>query len=98
MLRTEGFRVVVPDLDPVVYDWAHIQAPTLALGGAEDGPDFPQRMKYIADTIPSRNGRLHLIPGVGHVPHLEAPEKFYPPLLAFLKGGLTPRANTASRP
>ena len=23
-------------LDPVVYDWAHIQAPTLVYGGAED--------------------------------------------------------------
>ena len=22
--------------DPVVYDWAHIKAPTLAFGGAED--------------------------------------------------------------
>ena len=29
--------------------------------------------------------RLYLIPGLGHVPHMEAPEKFYPPLLAFLK-------------
>jgi pimeloyl-ACP methyl ester carboxylesterase len=48
-------------------------------------------MKYIADTIPNGNGRLHLIPGLGHVPHLEAPEKTYPPLIAFLREGLTDR-------
>jgi pimeloyl-ACP methyl ester carboxylesterase len=73
--------------DPVVYDWAHIKAPTLAIGGAEDSltPDFPGRMKVLANTIPDGKGRLHLIPGLGHVPHMEAPEKLYPPLLAFLR-------------
>jgi pimeloyl-ACP methyl ester carboxylesterase len=45
-------------------------------------------MKFVAETIPNGRGRLHLIPGVGHVPHMEAPEKTYPPLLAFLKEGL----------
>jgi pimeloyl-ACP methyl ester carboxylesterase len=76
--------------DPVVYDWAHIKAPTLAFGGAEDSltGDFRGRMKFVADTIPNGNGRLHLIPGLGHVPHMEAPEKFYPPFVAFLKEGL----------
>ena len=29
-----------------------------------------------------------LIPGLGHVPHMEAPEKTIPPLVAFLKAGL----------
>ncbi len=79
--------------DPVVYDWAHIKAPTLAFGGAEDmlpgsSAVFKARMKYIADTIPNGNGKLLLIPGLGHVPHMEAPEKTYPPLIAFLKEGL----------
>jgi pimeloyl-ACP methyl ester carboxylesterase len=77
-------------LDPVINDWAHIKAPTLAFGGAEDslaGPAsvFQARMKFIADTVPNGKGRLHLIPGLGHVPHFEAPEKTYPPLIAFLK-------------
>jgi pimeloyl-ACP methyl ester carboxylesterase len=73
--------------DPVVYDWSHIKAPTLALGGSEDSltPNFPERMKVLVNTIPGGKARLHLIPGLGHVPHMEAPEKFYPPLLAFLK-------------
>jgi pimeloyl-ACP methyl ester carboxylesterase len=80
-------------LDPVVHDWAHIQAPTLVFGGAEDSlagtvKNFQDRMKFVADTIPGGKGRLHLIPGLGHVPHLEAPDKTYPPLLAFLKEGL----------
>jgi pimeloyl-ACP methyl ester carboxylesterase len=80
-------------LDPVVNDWAHIKAPTLAFGGAEvslAGPAkvFQDRMKFIADTIPNGNGKLHLIPGLGHVPHFEAPEKTYPPLIAYLKEGL----------
>lgn len=83
----------VPYLDPVVNDWAHIMAPTLAFGGAEDslvppGASFRERMKFVADSVPNGNGRLHLIAGLGHVPHFEAPEKFYPPLLAFLKEGL----------
>ena len=81
-------------LDPVINDWEHIKAPTLVFGGAEDslaGPAsvFQARMKFIADTIPNGNGRLLLIPGLGHVPHFEAPEKTYPPLIAFLKEGLT---------
>ena len=81
-------------LDPVINDWAHIKAPTLAFGGAEDslaGPVFKERMKFIADSIPNGNGRLLLLPGLGHVPHMEAPEKTYPPLIAFLKEGLGSR-------
>jgi pimeloyl-ACP methyl ester carboxylesterase len=80
-------------LDPVTSDWAHIKAPTLAFGGADDmlpgsAKLFQDRMKFVADTIPDRNGRVLLIAGLGHVPHLEAPEKTYPPLIAFLKEGL----------
>ena len=83
-------------LDPVVYDWAHIKAPTLVFGGAEDmlpgsAAVFQERMKFIADTIPNGNGRLLLIPGLGHVPHMEAPDKTFPPLVAFLKEGLGSR-------
>jgi len=80
--------------DPVVYDWAHITAPTLVFGGADDflagtPADFQARMKYIAETIPNGRAKLQLLPGLGHVPHLESPERTYPPLIAFLKDGLT---------
>jgi len=80
--------------DPVIDDWAHIKAPTLVFGGAEDSlagtaAVFQERMKFIADTIPNGKARLLLLPGLGHVPHMEAPDKTYPPLLAFLKEGLS---------
>jgi pimeloyl-ACP methyl ester carboxylesterase len=83
-------------LDPVVDDWAHIKAPTLVFGGAEDtlpgsAAVFRERMKFVADTIPNGNGRLLLLPGLGHVPHMEAPGKTFPPLVAFLKEGLGSR-------
>ena len=82
--------------DPVVYDWPNIKAPTLAFGGAEDSLPgsaavFKERMKFVADSVPDGNGRLHLIPGLGHVPHMEAPEKTFPPLVAFLKEGVAAR-------
>ena len=82
--------------DPVVDDWAHIKAPTLVFGGAEDtlpgsSAIFRERMKFIAETIPNGNARLLLLPGLGHVPHMEAPEKTYPPLVAFLKEPVTAR-------
>jgi pimeloyl-ACP methyl ester carboxylesterase len=82
--------------DPVVQDWPHIKAPTLVFGGAEDSLPgsakvFQERMKVLADTIPNGKGRLLLLPGLGHVPHMEAPDKTLPPLVAFLKEGLTPQ-------
>ena len=74
-------------LDPVVYDWEHIKCKTLVIGGDKDGPDFPERAKHIADSIPNGNGTLVLLPNLGHVPHLEAPDLFYPALLKFLRSG-----------
>jgi pimeloyl-ACP methyl ester carboxylesterase len=79
--------------DPVVYDWPHIQVPTLALGGAEDmlpgsAARFQEGMRNLANTIPNGNGRVVLLPGLGHVPHVEAPERFLPPLIEFLNGGV----------
>ncbi len=73
----------MPYLDPVVYDWAKIKVKTLVIGGERDGTDFPKLAKHIADTIPG--AELVILPNLGHVPHLEAPEMFYPPLLKFLK-------------
>jgi len=82
------------NLDPVVYDWAHIQSPTLVYGGAEDmlagtPAAFQEGMKRIAATIPNGKAHLQLLPGLGHVPFIEAPETSLPPLVAFLKEGLT---------
>jgi pimeloyl-ACP methyl ester carboxylesterase len=72
----------MPYLDPVVYDWAHIRARTLVIGGDKDGENFPALAKHVADTIP--HGELVLIPNVGHVPHIQAPDVFLRELLKFL--------------
>ncbi len=81
-------------LDPVVYDWPHIQAPTLAFGGAEDmlagtPAQFQEGMKRIVAAIPNRKARLELLPGLGHVSLMVSPERTLPPLVAFLKEGVT---------
>ena len=83
--------------DPVIYDWPHIQVPTLAFGGAEDAllgsaARFQERMHTLAKIIPNGNGRLLLLPDLGHVPHLEAPATTLPPLVAFLQEGVTAKA------
>jgi pimeloyl-ACP methyl ester carboxylesterase len=70
--------------DPVVYDWPHIKARTLVIGGEKDGADYPKLAKRVADTV--QNGQVYIIPNVGHNPQFEAPDKLYPPLLKFLRG------------
>lgn len=69
--------------EPVVYDWPFIKVRTLVIGGMVDGPNFPALARRTADTIPGAH--LVLIPNVGHNPHMEAPDRFFPPTLAFLK-------------
>lgn len=69
-------------LDPVVHDWAHIQAPTLVIGGELDGQDFTERAEHIAKTVPK--AKLKIFPQVGHVPHIEIPEQFLLELASFL--------------
>jgi pimeloyl-ACP methyl ester carboxylesterase len=70
-------------LDPVVYDWPKIKVKTLVIGGEKDGQDFPKLAKHIADSIPG--AELVIIPNAGHVPHLEVPDQFFPPLLKFVR-------------
>jgi pimeloyl-ACP methyl ester carboxylesterase len=70
--------------DPVVYDWPHIKARTLVIGGEKDGPNYPAQAQRVADTV--LNGQLYLIPNIGHNPQFEAPDLLYPPLLKFLRG------------
>jgi pimeloyl-ACP methyl ester carboxylesterase len=71
-------------LDPVDADWPKIKVKTLILGGDKDTPDYAERSKHIAATIPG--AEIVMLPGLGHVPHLQDPDMFYPPLLKFLKG------------
>ena len=46
-------------------------------------------MRRIAAAIPNGKARLELLPGLGHVPFIEAPERTLPPLIAFLREELT---------
>ncbi|GHA78839.1 alpha/beta fold hydrolase [Pontibacter akesuensis] len=85
---------------PVVYEFDELKVPTLLVIGQEDRTivgkgyiqdkqklqehgQYPQLGKQTAKAIP--NARLVELKGVGHIPHLEAPEKFEQALLQFLK-------------
>ncbi|MDO8908291.1 MAG: alpha/beta hydrolase [Pseudohongiella sp.] len=67
---------------PVDAFWPSINTPTLLVGGAVDGPDYPQTAQRAVDLLP--NGSLVLFPDVGHNPHLEAPDLLNQEMLRFL--------------
>jgi 2-succinyl-6-hydroxy-2,4-cyclohexadiene-1-carboxylate synthase len=60
-------------MEPLHQRLVGVQAPTLVLAGALDLVGL-ERARLVADGIPG--GRLQVIPGAGHTPHLEAPEAF----------------------
>ena len=84
---------------PVLYEFPHIRVPALVMVGTLDRtalgkdkvPDgvartmgnYPELGRRTRDAIPG--SRLVEIPGVGHIPHVEAYDLFLPPVLAFLK-------------
>lgn len=86
---------------PVVYEFRHLKRPVLLLLGQEDRTvvgkamikdqqvlarmgNYPELGKKIAAEIP--NAKLVPLPGIGHIPHLEAPAKFHAALLSFVEG------------
>jgi pimeloyl-ACP methyl ester carboxylesterase len=84
---------------PVFYEFEYVKAPTLLIIGQRDRtalgkanvPDevkktlgnYPELGKRISKRIP--NAKLVAIPGIGHLPHIEAYPQFIKPLLEFLK-------------
>ncbi|MBC7806449.1 MAG: alpha/beta fold hydrolase, partial [Akkermansiaceae bacterium] len=84
---------------PVRYEFAAIAVPTLLVIGQEDrtvvgknrvSPErlptagqYPELGKAAARDIPG--SRLVELPNVGHIPHLEAPDRFHQALLDFLR-------------
>jgi pimeloyl-ACP methyl ester carboxylesterase len=68
--------------ETVVYDWPHIKSKALVIGGAMDGPNYPEQARRVAESIPG--ARLEIIDNAGHNPHLEAPQLFHAKLLEFL--------------
>jgi len=85
---------------PVVHEFPNIKARTLVVIGQEDrttlgrgfvAPEvlatlgnYPELGKATARAIP--DARLVPLAGVGHIPHLEIPEKYHAILLDFLNG------------
>jgi pimeloyl-ACP methyl ester carboxylesterase len=67
---------------PVDTFWPKIVAPTLLVGGAEDGPNYREATRRAVDLLP--NGTLTLFPNVGHNPHLESPDLLHREILRFL--------------
>lgn len=71
--------------EPITSFWPKIQTPALLIGGAEDGPNWPERSKAAADLLP--NGEHYMIPNAGHNPHLEVPDILNRELIRFLSPG-----------
>lgn len=74
-------------LDPDFADWnvdsavAVMSAPTLAIHGERDeygSSEHPQRIAR------HTNGRVKMLPGVGHVPHRESPDLLLEAMMDFL--------------
>ncbi len=59
-----------------------IAVPTLVILGERDLPDFHSIADRIAEHIPE--ARTIILPGVGHMANMEAPERFNAEVLAFL--------------
>ena len=67
-------------MEPLHERLAEVVAPTLVVVGADD--PVRARGEEVAAGIPG--ARLALVPGAGHAPHLERPERFHALLLEFL--------------
>jgi pimeloyl-ACP methyl ester carboxylesterase len=73
--------------DPAFWSWnvaaelARVACPVLVVHGADD-PYFS--VAHSAMIAQRSGGELALLPGLGHTPHLEAPQQFAPLLQALL--------------
>ena len=69
------------------YDWRdrmdQVAAPVLVIHGMQDMIPYEASREW-ANILPQ--ARLLDIEGVGHFPHLEAPETFFPPVESFFDG------------
>jgi pimeloyl-ACP methyl ester carboxylesterase len=88
---------------PVRHEFGLIEAPTLLVIGQSDRTyigrgsvpsdvaktmgQYPQLGREAAKDIP--NAKLVELPKVGHIPHLEAPQKFHAALIEFLNASAT---------
>lgn len=74
-------RLAAQDLGP----WLErMRAPLLVVTGDRDETPLPGHAAWAAA---APDGRLLVMPGLGHNPHVEAPDRFFAALEAFLAGG-----------
>ena len=60
-----------------------LRLPTIGIAGSEDGSTPPDLVRETCDLIPG--SQFNLIKGVGHIPCVEAPEKYAKILSDFMK-------------
>jgi 3-oxoadipate enol-lactonase len=73
-----------PGVTPAIHRLAEITVATQVIVGERDLPDF----RKIADTLAEgiANARKDVLPGLGHLPNMEAPDLFNEVVLNFLVG------------
>jgi len=86
-LRSQGKNGLV--IQDSLGDWdfrtllAKLQFPALVVEGAETTVPLDATRAWVA-ALP--NGRLLLVPRAGHLPFVDQPEAFFPPVVEFLEG------------
>ena len=96
--RTAAHTFLMAYEQPVLYELPLLRQPTLLFAGEQDRTAigrnrvsadvratlglYPELARKAAESIP--NGKMVLLPGVAHIPHLEVPDRFHTELLRFL--------------
>jgi len=84
----------IRDMEPLSDRVGEIKAPTLVLCGLADDIFLPE-CRLLAERIPGARGAW--LPGAGHSPHREAPERFAAELDGFLAEVMPARLRGAAR-
>jgi pimeloyl-ACP methyl ester carboxylesterase len=71
-------------------DLSMVQSPTLVSVGELDPVTPVAASEEIVDALPDGIGRLEILEGAGHFTWLDAPERYWPMILDFIRGLPTP--------
>ena len=97
--RTAAHTYQMAYEQPIVYELPLLRQPTLLIAGDRDraaigrnrvSPEVRATLGLFTELAPRAaqampNSRLLMLPGVGHVAHLEVPERFHAEVLRFLQ-------------